>query len=66
MAVCPDCKKKQVKLEKKWKYGPFDVEAYSCKCGTEFRSYKKDGVESFKLKKNKSSKRHRKPWLTCA
>ena len=46
---------------KKWKYGQFDVEAYSCECGTDFRSYKKDGIESFKLKKSKTDKKYRKP-----
>ncbi len=39
--------------KKKWKYGPFDVEAYSCECGTDFRVYRKGGADSFVLKKEK-------------
>lgn len=47
--------------KKKWKYGSFDVEAYSCECGTDFREYKKDGRQSFTLKKSKESKNWTKP-----
>lgn len=59
MVKCPDCLRESKEI-KKWKYGQFDVEAYSCECGTDFRSYKKDGNESFKLKKSKDG-RFRKP-----
>jgi hypothetical protein len=53
MAKCPDCLKEITEIKKKWKYGKFDVEAYSCECGANFRSYKIDGNERFKLKKSK-------------
>ena len=61
MTKCPDCMKEIAESKKKWAYGKFDVEAFSCECGTDFRSYKKDGVESFKLKKEKTSGRWKKP-----
>jgi hypothetical protein len=61
MIKCPDCMKEVSVLTKKWKYGSFDVEAYSCECGTDFRSYKNAGKEVFKLKKDKKDGRFRKP-----
>ena len=61
MVKCPDCLKEITETNKKWKFGQFDVEAFSCECGTDFRSYKKDGVDSFKLKKNKTDKKWKKP-----
>lgn len=61
MVKCPDCMKEHTRYMKKWKYGCFDVEAFSCNCGTDFRSYKKDGIESFKLKKSVTDRRYRKP-----
>ncbi len=61
MVKCPDCMREHAGYTNKWKYGQFEVEDYFCECGTEFRSYKKDGNESFKLKKNKTDKRYRKP-----
>ncbi len=53
MVKCPDCMKEYQEHKKKWKYGKFDVEAYSCECGTDFREYKKQGKLSFTLKKAK-------------
>ncbi len=53
MGKCPDCMKEYREHKKKWKYGPFDVEAYSCECGTDFRVYRKGGADSFVLKKEK-------------
>jgi hypothetical protein len=61
MAKCPDCMKEVSTLSNEWKYGRFDVEAYSCECGTDFRSYKKAGKEVFKLKKSKNDYKYRKP-----
>ena len=61
MVKCPDCMREYTEHRKKWKYSCFDVEAYSCECGTDFRSYKKDDTESFKLKKSKTDKQYRKP-----
>jgi hypothetical protein len=61
LVKCPDCLKEISECNKKWKYGQFDVEAFSCECGTDFRSYKKGGVESFKLKRKKSGGKFRKP-----
>jgi hypothetical protein len=46
--------------KKKWKYGRFDVEAYSCECGTDLREYKMDGKHSFALKKSKHDNRWKK------
>jgi len=54
MAKCPNCKKENAKSNKKWKYGQFTVEAYSCSnCGTQFREYAKNGEHSFTLKLQK-------------
>ncbi len=47
--------------KKKWKYGKFDVEAYACECGTDFREYKLEGKRSFTLKKAKKDKNWKKP-----
>ena len=46
--------------KKKWKYGKFDVEAYSCECGTDFREYKIKGKSNFTLKKTDKDKKWRK------
>jgi hypothetical protein len=51
---CPDCLREVSKSKKKWKFGQYNVEAFSCECGTDFRSYKKKGIDSFKLKKDKN------------
>ncbi len=61
MVKCPDCMKEHAEYKKKWKYGQFDVEAYTCTCGTDFREYKLEGKRSYTLKKNKKDKRYRKP-----
>lgn len=53
MAKCPNCKKQNDKPRKKWKYGQFTVQAYSCDCGTEFRDYIQEGKHSFTLKLKK-------------
>jgi transposase-like protein len=54
MAKCPKCKKGAAKPEKKWKYGRFTVQAYSCNnCGTQFREYMQNGKHSFTLKLQK-------------
>jgi hypothetical protein len=53
--------KEYEEYKKKWKYGKFDVEAYACVCGTDFREYKLDGQRSFTLKKDKKDGRWRKP-----
>jgi len=60
LVKCPDCGKLYTEYKKKWKYGQFDVEAYSCECGTAFRSYKIEDQESFKLKKSKTDKFYKK------
>lgn len=56
MGKCPDCMKEYREHKKKWKYAQFDVEAYSCQCGTDFREYRKAGEISFVLKKCKDGK----------
>ncbi len=56
MGKCPDCMREYHEHKKKWRYGHFDVEAYSCECGTDFGEYKKDGKPSFTLKKQKKGK----------
>lgn len=61
MVNCPDCKKESIGYLKKWKYGHFDVEVYTCECGTDFRSYTMSGIEKFKLKKSKTDNKYRKP-----
>lgn len=61
MVKCPDCVKEYHDFKKKWKYGKFDVEAYACECGTDFRTYKQDGKHSFTLKKAEKDKSWRKP-----
>lgn len=47
--------------KKKWKYGSFEVEAFSCECGTDFREYRRGGKHSFTLKKAKNEKIWKKP-----
>ncbi len=49
-----------MKQNKKWKYGKFEVEAYSCECGTDFRTYRLEGKPSFALKKSKKDKSWKK------
>jgi hypothetical protein len=56
MVKCPDCMREQREQKKKWKFGKFDVEAYSCECGTDLRTYSAEGKPSFALKKNKKIK----------
>jgi len=53
MVRCPNCQKEIGEEEKKWKYRQFQVQAYSCKCGTKFREYTKAGKHSFTLKLKK-------------
>ena len=53
MGKCPDCMKEYQEHKKKWKFGKFDVEAFTCECGTDFREYKTGGKKSFTLKKSK-------------
>jgi transposase-like protein len=55
MAKCPKCKKEVTKPDKKWKYGRFTVQAYTCdNCKTQFREYyDKNGKHSFTLKLQK-------------
>ncbi len=57
---CPDCLREVNESKKKWKFGQYNVEAFSCECGTDFRSYKKEGIDSFKLKKDKNDGKWRK------
>ena len=47
--------------KKMWKYGNFDVEAFTCECGTDFRHYSIGGKHSFTLKRSKKDKRWKKP-----
>lgn len=58
MVVCPNCKKEMKGQPKKtWKYGIFEVKAYSCNnCATDFREYTRAGKHSFILKKQKKGK----------
>jgi hypothetical protein len=53
MVKCPTCKKEFEKHKKAWKYGHFDVKAYTCECGTDFREYTSKGRYSFTLKRKK-------------
>ncbi len=53
MVKCPECKKECRKQKKAWKYGQFDVKAYTCECGTDFREYNLRGKHSFTLKYKK-------------
>ncbi|MCW4045225.1 MAG: hypothetical protein NWE94_06890 [Candidatus Bathyarchaeota archaeon] len=49
--TCPNCKKESAKPEKTWKYGQFQVNAFTCKnCTTQFREYTKNGKYAFTLK----------------
>ena len=57
MVRCPNCKKEHQKYEKKWKYANFDVETYSCDCGTSFREYTIDKKHSFTLRRAKNENR---------
>jgi hypothetical protein len=57
---CPDCMREYEEYKKKWKYGKFDVEAYSCECGTKFREYKLEGKHSFTLERNRETKKWKK------
>lgn len=56
MGKCPDCMKEYQEYKKKWKYGQFEVEAFTCECGTDFRDYKREGKHKFTLKKPKKGK----------
>ena len=47
--------------KKKWKFGKFDVEAFTCECGTDFREYRKEGEHNFTLKRSKKDKTWNKP-----
>ena len=50
MVNCPDCKREMTKPDKTWRYGVFEAEFYSCRCGARFREYTRDGKHSFTLK----------------
>ena len=50
MAKCPACKKEFEEHTEAWKFGQFDVKAYTCECGTGFREYHLKGKHSFTLK----------------
>jgi len=56
MVKCPACKKEFEKHKKTWKYGQFDVKAYTCECETDFRGYTLKGKHSFTLQKKKGKK----------
>jgi len=60
MVKCPDCMREYEEYKKKWKFGKFNVEAFSCECGTDFRTYKLEGKQSFSLKKRRKDKKWRK------
>jgi len=47
--------------KKKWKFGQFEIEAFTCECGTKFREYSKGGKYNFTLKKSKNEKNWKKP-----
>ena len=53
MVKCPSCKKYVKEERKAWKYGKFNVKAYVCDCGTEFRDYSISGKYKFTLKHEK-------------
>jgi hypothetical protein len=53
MTKCPSCKKEIKKPKKAWNYGQFEVQAYSCECGTDFRDYCAKGKPAFTLKLKK-------------
>ena len=54
MVKCPNCRKEQGKPKKTWKYGRFNVQAYTCgNCKTDFREYTTAGKHSFTLKLKK-------------
>jgi hypothetical protein len=65
LGKCPDCMKEYREYKKKWKYGPFEVEAFSCECGTDFREYRKSGKHSFTLKKAKNEKKRARRMLNA-
>ncbi len=60
MVKCPDCMKESMEQKKKWKFGKYDVEAFSCECGTDLRTYKAEGKTSFAMKKTKNDKNWKK------
>jgi transposase-like protein len=50
MVKCPNCRREVAKHDKKWKYGKFCVDVFTCKnCNTKFREYTKNGKHSFTL-----------------
>jgi transcription initiation factor IIE alpha subunit len=54
MAKCPKCNEALSKPDKSWKYGIFQVEAFTCQnCKTQFREYTKSGKYAFTLKLEK-------------
>lgn len=53
MVKCPNCKRELTNPKKTWTYGQFEVQAYSCQCGTKFREYTKEEKHSFMLKLEK-------------
>ena len=54
MSKCPYCKREVLKAKKTWKYGIFEVKAYTCgNCGTQFRDYELDGMPKFTLRLKK-------------
>lgn len=61
MVKCPACRKEVGEAKKAWKYGRFQVQAYACECGTDFREYTYKERHSFMLKKGKKDKKWVKP-----
>jgi len=53
MVKCLNCKRELTKPKKTWTYSQFEVQAYSCECGTNFREYTMDGEHSFTLQLKK-------------
>ena len=55
MVKCPNCKK-EMKPKKSWSYWVFNVNAYSCDCGTKLREYMKNGQRAFTLIRAKTGR----------
>jgi transposase-like protein len=54
MPSCPNCKQATQRVNKTWKYGRFQVQAFSCpNCKTQFREYIRNGKYAFTLKLQK-------------
>lgn len=55
MATCPKCKSELKQVRKEWNYAQFNVKAYSCNCGQQFREYRTEGDLKFVLMKSQTS-----------